>query len=420
MANYDIKVTSDLSGLQSSLVDVADSMGMVAQTVSNVTNYVSMVDSKVGNVTSEVTSLREKIDDFMMKMEGTTAVTNAKQSLVLANQELDKKFRYYEVVRKQTTGVLQAVDLKSISNESLMKMAEEVVLKTPNYWLGRSFIALTAWINNDKNLAERALNDSLRLDDENTSLLFFLIHMRLNRINSALVWFNRYLTMQDPMKMDLKIVFEDDSLLIINKTAGIPIHPSIHHYEDSLSNGVKYYFHQIQLHKKIRPVNRLDKDTSGLVVFAKNEYVQENLIRQMKTKEFQKEYLAILDGILPAPSGTISAPIARKEGSIIEREINFQTGQEAITHYQVLQQQNTLSLVKFQLETGRTHQIRVHAKSLGAPILGDTLYHQSSKLISRQALHAFKITFTHPILKKKMSFEIKLPKDMHPIFIDHN
>ena len=223
-----------------------------------------------------------------------------------------------------------------------------------------------------------------------------------------------------PTKMDLKIVFEDDSLLIINKTAGIPIHPSIHHYEDSLSNGVKYYFHQIQLHKKIRPVNRLDKDTSGLVVFAKNEYVQENLIRQMKTKEFQKEYLAILDGILPAPSGTISAPIARKEGSIIEREINFQTGQEAITHYQVLQQQNALSLVKFQLETGRTHQIRVHAKSLGAPILGDTLYHQSSKLISRQALHAFKITFTHPILKKKMSFEIKLPKDMHPIFIDHN
>ena len=213
MANYDIKVTSDLSGLQSSLVDVADSMGMVAQTVSNVTNYVSMVDSKVGNVTSEVTSLREKIDDFMMKMEGTTAVTNAKQSLVLANQELDKKFRYYEVVRKQTTGVLQAVDLKSISKESLMKMAEEVVLKTPNYWLGRSFIALTAWINNDKNLAERALNDSLRLDDENTSLLFFLVHMRLNRINSALVWFNRYLTMQDPMKMDLKIVNVINSMI---------------------------------------------------------------------------------------------------------------------------------------------------------------------------------------------------------------
>jgi len=223
-----------------------------------------------------------------------------------------------------------------------------------------------------------------------------------------------------PTKMNLDIVFEDDSLLVINKAPGIPIHPSINHYEDSLSNGVKYYFDQISLHKKIRPVNRLDKDTSGLVVFAKNEYVQENLIRQMKIKEFQKEYLAILDGILPSKSGTISAPIARKEGSIIEREINFQIGQEAMTHYQVLQEKNSFSLVKFQLETGRTHQIRVHAKSLGAPILGDTLYHQASNLIPRQALHAFKITFLHPVLKKKMSLEIKLPKDMNDIFIDHN
>ena len=213
MANYDIRVSSDLTGLQNSLVDVADSMGAVAETVSNVTNYVSMVDSKVGNVTNEVTSLRKKIDDFMMKIEGTTAVTNAKQSLLLANQELDKKFRYYEVVRKQTTGILQAVDLKSVRKESLAKMAEEVVLKTPSYWLGRSFIALTAWINNDKELAVRALNDSLRLDDENTSLLFFLVHMRLNRVNSALIWFNRYLTMQDPMKMDLKIVNVINSMI---------------------------------------------------------------------------------------------------------------------------------------------------------------------------------------------------------------
>jgi len=206
MANYDIRVSNDLTGLQDSLYDVADSMGAVAETVSSVSDYVSMVDSKVGDVSNEVVSLREKLDDFMMKIEGTTAVTNAKQSLVLANQELDKKFRYYEVLRKQTTGLLQAVDLKSISHDSLSKMAEEVVLKTPNYWLGRSFISLSAWINNDKELAERALNDSLRIDDENTSLLFFLVHMRLNRVNSALIWFNRYLTMQDPMKMDLKIV----------------------------------------------------------------------------------------------------------------------------------------------------------------------------------------------------------------------
>ena len=206
MANYEIRMTSDLSGLQNSLLDVADSMGAVANTVSNVTNYVSLVDSKVGNVSQEVKSLNEKMDDFMMKMEGTSAVTNAKQSLMLDNQELDKKFRYYEIVRKQTTGTLQAVDLHTIRPESLNKMAEDIVLKTPNYWLGRAYIALVSWINNNKELAERTLNDALRLDDENTSLLFFLVHMRLNRVNSALIWFSRYLSMQDPKGMDLKIV----------------------------------------------------------------------------------------------------------------------------------------------------------------------------------------------------------------------
>ena len=221
-------------------------------------------------------------------------------------------------------------------------------------------------------------------------------------------------------KMNLDIVFEDESLLILNKPPHIPVHPSINHYEDSLSNGVKYYFDEINLHKKIRPVNRLDKDTSGLVVFAKNEYIQENLIRQMKRKEFKKEYIAVLDGILPNKKDTISAPIDRKNRSIIEREINFENGQEAITYYQVLKEENNLSLVQFTLETGRTHQIRVHSKYLGAPIIGDSLYHKTSNLIDRQALHAFKIEFIHPVLKKKISFETKIPKDIQNIFNSHN
>lgn len=138
-----------------------------------------------------------------------------------------------------------------------------------------------------------------------------------------------------PTKMNLKIVFEDDCLLIINKPAGSPIHPSMLHYEDSISNGVRYYFDSIGLHKKIRPVNRLDKDTSGLVIFAKNEYVQECLVRQMKKGEFKKEYIAICDGVLPAKSGTINAPIARKSNSIIERCVN-ENGDTSITHYDVI------------------------------------------------------------------------------------
>ena len=125
--------------------------------------------------------------------------------------------------------------------------------------------------------------------------------------------------------MYLQIVYEDDAFIVINKPSNIPVHPSMLHYENSLSNGLKYYFDSIFLKKKIRPVNRLDKDTSGIVIFAKNEYVQEALIKQMKSKTFKKEYFAICDGSFSSDlySGTINAPIARKENSIIERCIDF-------------------------------------------------------------------------------------------------
>ncbi len=212
-------------------------------------------------------------------------------------------------------------------------------------------------------------------------------------------------------KMPLNIVYEDPALLIINKLAGIPIHPSMDHFKDSLSNGVKYYFDEIGLQKKIRPVNRLDKDTSGLVVFAKNEYVQECLIKQMQTKEFVKEYIAICDGIFEKNKGTINAPIARKDDSIIERCVS-EAGDIAITHYEVLKTKNNYSVVKCTLETGRTHQIRVHMVHIGHPLLGDTLYGTSSPLISRQALHAYKISFIHPITREQLEFTATIPEDI--------
>ena len=215
-------------------------------------------------------------------------------------------------------------------------------------------------------------------------------------------------------KMVLKIVFEDDAILVINKPAGLPVHPSMLHYEDSLSNGVKYYFESINLHKKIRPVNRLDKDTSGLVIFAKNEYIQECLIRQMKSGVFKKEYLAICEGALPHSSGTINAPIARKEGSIIERCID-ESGDTAITHYDVLKSNDSLSVVHLVLETGRTHQIRVHMAHIGNPIIGDTLYGHRSELINRQALHSYKVSFIHPITKEKIELNAPLFNDMKKI-----
>ena len=212
----------------------------------------------------------------------------------------------------------------------------------------------------------------------------------------------------------LNIIYEDDYLLVLNKPANIAIHPSILHFDNSLSNGVKFYFDKLGLKKKIRIVNRLDRNTSGIVVFAKNEYIQECLIKQMKTKELKKEYLAIAKGILESKSGTLNFPIARKEGSIIERTVSSD-GDSAITHYEVVKEFNNLSLVHIILGTGRTHQIRVHFSYIGHPILGDTLYGSPSELINRQALHSYKLTFIHPVTKKVLSLEAPLPNDIEGI-----
>ena len=214
-----------------------------------------------------------------------------------------------------------------------------------------------------------------------------------------------------PTKMDLQIIYEDEWLLIVNKPAGIAIHPSLLHYTDSLSNGVRYYFDLIGLKKKIRPVNRLDANTSGLVVFAKCEYIQECFIKQMANKTFKKEYLCIVNGVFDKKTGIINLPVARKSGSIIERCVD-RNGQDAVTYYEVIEEFGNYSMVKCLLETGRTHQIRVHMSYIGHPLLGDTLYGYPSKLINRQALHSYIIEFVHPISKKVMKFTCDLPKDM--------
>ena len=213
-------------------------------------------------------------------------------------------------------------------------------------------------------------------------------------------------------KMALDIVFEDDGILLLNKPAGIAVHPSILHYEDSLASGVKYYFENSGIHKKIRPVNRLDLNTSGLVIFAKNEYIQESLIRQMKNNIFTKQYLAIVTGIIENKKGIIDAPISRKENSIIERCVS-ETGQRAITEYEVIKNSKDMSLVKCKLLTGRTHQIRVHMAYIGHPLLGDTLYGTESTLIKRQALHCYKIAFIHPVSHKKLEFKIDMSKELN-------
>ena len=226
------------------------------------------------------------------------------------------------------------------------------------------------------------------------------INLNYNEDNSNII----------PTKMPLDIIYEDDWFIIINKPAGIPVHPAVLHYTDSLSNGVRYYFDSINLKKKIRPVNRLDLNTSGIVIFAKSEYIQEQLSYQMKEDTLKKEYICFINGSLDKKSGIIDLPIARKDGSIIERCID-NTGQKSITIYEVLRKYDKYSKVRCLLKTGRTHQIRVHLSYIGHPLIGDTLYGNNSKYISRQALHAYKVEFIHPITNKLTQFTSDLPKD---------
>ncbi len=220
------------------------------------------------------------------------------------------------------------------------------------------------------------------------------------------------------------ILYEDEWLLIVNKPANMPVHPTMMHYEDTLSNGIKAYFESNNLNKKIRLVNRLDKDTSGIVIIAKCEYIQEQLVKQMKQSIFEKEYLALVTGTLPIENRiiTIDLPIKRKADSIIERMV-AKDGEKAITQYEVIKNfknnenneindDNNYSELNIKLLTGRTHQIRVHFSYLGHPILGDTLYGKGSTLINRQALHARQIKFIHPITKKELTIQAAIPQDI--------
>ena len=234
-----------------------------------------------------------------------------------------------------------------------------------------------------------------------------------------------------PISHKLNILYEDEYLLVINKEAGFPIHPSSSHFEDTVSNFVKSYFIENNIKRKIRPVNRLDRNTSGITIFAKSDYIQDILIKEMNLKTFKKNYIAITEGIPDKSEGLIDAPIARKYGSIIEREICFNLNenlpidykpQSAQTMYKVLKtdKKNNLSLISYTLLTGRTHQIRLHSKYINCPLLGDELYNKESNFINRQALHSESITFVHPISKEILNIIAPLPEDMKTIIDNLN
>ncbi len=216
----------------------------------------------------------------------------------------------------------------------------------------------------------------------------------------------------EPQNIPLEIVYEDDDLMIINKQPGLIVHPTKGHPSGTVANALMYYMEQTGKPFKIRFVNRLDMDTSGLMVVAKNSYCQNDYTNQMKENTVEKRYKAIVRGIVESDEGTIDLPIGRPDPDHVRRGV-MEGGAPSVTHYKVLDRYNGYSLVELLLETGRTHQIRVHMSHIGHPVLGDWLYEGlNPNLIDRQALHAAELTFTHPITKERVTFRAPLPEDI--------
>lgn len=218
-----------------------------------------------------------------------------------------------------------------------------------------------------------------------------------------------------PVPMELHILYEDEDILVLNKPADMPVHPSLGNYGNTLANGVAHYYADKGEVFVYRCINRLDRDTTGALILAKNAFSAAKLSAQMRERRIRRTYLAIVQGIPPI-QGTVSAPIARKDGSTIEREVNFEKGEPAVTHYERLAVKDGYSLLELHLETGRTHQIRVHMRYLGYPLPGDFLYHPVYDRIGRQPLHSYQLEFSHPVTGEALCFTAPVPDDFYEAF----
>lgn len=220
--------------------------------------------------------------------------------------------------------------------------------------------------------------------------------------------------MPTPGKID--IVYEDEDLVVLNKPSGMTVHPNPGHMDSSLGNHLLYYYDRCSIGADFHPVHRLDRQTSGLLLVAKHTYAQDQLCRQLHTNNFLREYDAICHGELTQEAFTIRLPIGRAVDSLMMRTVR-PDGQDACTHGRVLSCRGGYSLLRLKLETGRTHQIRVHLAHMGHPLLGDFLYGQEEpEIISRLALHARSLSFLHPLSGERLSFSLPLPPEMAVLF----
>ena len=214
-----------------------------------------------------------------------------------------------------------------------------------------------------------------------------------------------------PASLPLNILYEDEDILVLNKPADMPVHPSIGNYTNTLANAAAFYFQERGEFCPFRCINRLDRDTSGALVLAKNALSAAILSAQMRNREIRRTYLAVVRGVTP-PSGTISAPIGRVSDSVIQRQVDPEDGETAVTHYERLAVRNDHSLLEIHLETGRTHQIRVHMGYIGHPLPADYLYCPVYDHFKRQPLHSYQLNFRHPLTGKDLCFTAPVPHDM--------
>ena len=215
-----------------------------------------------------------------------------------------------------------------------------------------------------------------------------------------------------PAPGPLDIVYEDQDLLVLNKAPGVSVHPGPGHYSDTIGNYLLSYYDSKGEEGDFHPVHRLDRGTSGLLVVAKHPHAQEVLKRQLHTQEFRRSYLAVCMGAPTPRSGEVDAPLGPKEGSLVEQTV-CPDGKSARTHYETLTQAGPYALLRLCLETGRTHQIRVHMAYLGHPLAGDFLYGQELPgIISRPALHSAELSFRHPITGAYLHMSQPMPQDM--------
>lgn len=215
-----------------------------------------------------------------------------------------------------------------------------------------------------------------------------------------------------PRPGPLDIVYEDGDMIVLNKSAGVSVHPGPGHFYDTIGNFLLDYYDSKGEPSDFHPVHRLDRGTTGLLVAAKHPHAQEVLKNQLHTSGFQRTYLAICQGVPQPPAGVIDAPIGPKPGSLMEQMVRAD-GKPARTHYRTLSVHGGRALVELRLDTGRTHQIRVHMAHIGHPLLGDFLYGQEDRdLIPRSALHSVRLALRHPITGQEMTFTAPLPEDM--------